>query len=375
MTATKTLLAVDGNSLLHRSFHALINSGLQTRDGRPTWAVKGFMSQLLGAIERADAQAVVVGFDDHTHSVRKVAHPHYKATRSPKPPELGQQIGFVIELLRNAGIRVVVPPGLEADDVLASAGTFAPTVGWRTTIVTSDRDSFALINDDTSVLRVINGGLEVSPILTPDRLHTMIGIHPSLYQQYAAMRGDTSDNLAGIRGVGEKTAAKLLSEFGSVQSAFDDVNDATAQGARVAKALGKSFVTKLGDAESQSAFWRNMEIMEMHKDLPLGLDLSGPGRGLLPLDADRVMAALDSFELNSLRSYAGRVLCASERDNAPRPPDVLDQIPPEHEGAWADPDSGETALLTERPLMAGLATAGAMRGSTAPRPTLWDELF
>lgn len=375
MTTPKTLLAVDGNSLLHRSFHALINSGLKTRDGRPTWAVKGFMSQLLGAIERAGAQAVVVGFDDHTHSVRKVAHPHYKATRSPKPPELGLQIGFVIELLQAAGIRVVVPTGLEADDVLASAGAFAPTVGWRTTIVTSDRDSFALIDDDTSVLRVINGGLEVSPILTPDRLHTMIGLHPSLYQQYAAMRGDASDNLAGIRGVGEKTASKLLAEFGSVQAAFDDIDDGTSAGSRVAAILGKSFVAKLGNPDSRAAFWRNVEIMEMRKDLPLGLDLAVPGAGLLPLDADRVVSALDSFELNSLRTYAGRVLCARENDSTPRPPEGFDQIPPAHEETWADPDTGETATLTQRPTAGALATAGAMRGSTAPLPTLWDDLL
>ena len=90
MTQNKTLLAVDGNSLVHRSFHALESSGLRSSDGRPTWAVKGFCSQMLGAVERAGAQAIVVGFDDHTTSVRKTEHPHYKATRKPKPPELGQ---------------------------------------------------------------------------------------------------------------------------------------------------------------------------------------------------------------------------------------------------------------------------------------------
>lgn len=372
MTTTTTLLAVDGNSLLHRSYHALATSNLSTRDGRPTWAVKGFMSNLLGAIERARADAVVVGFDDHTHSVRKVAHPHYKATRSPKPPELGQQIQLTIELLRAAGITVVVPPGLEADDVLASAAAFAPTVGWRTVIVTSDRDSFALIDEHTNVLRAINGGIEGWPILTPDRLHTMISVRPDQYQQYAAMRGDTSDNLAGIHGVGEKGAAKLLAEFASVAEAFDDVDHNG--GARVASAVGKAYVAKLANEDSRAAFWRNIEIMSMHRDIPLGLDLSQPGAGLLPLDAPRVLAALDSLELASLRGFASKVLCSARSSAAepvvPQPPVGFDDVPPAEECPWDMPDDIQPAVPEQK---RQLVTAAAMPGSSAPRPSTLDD--
>jgi 5'-3' exonuclease len=369
MTQTNTLLAVDGNSLLHRSYHALESTGLSTRDGRPTWAVKGFMSQLLSAIDRAGADAVVIGFDDHTGSVRKVAHPHYKATRPPKAPELGQQIASTIELLRAAGIPVVVPAGLEADDILASAAAFAPTVGWRTVIVTSDRDSFALIDEHTNVLRVLNGGMEGSPILTPDRLFTMIGVQPSQYQEYAAMRGDPSDNLQGIRGIGEKTAAKLLTVFGTVSAAFADVD---AGGANVQAALGKSFIIKLGLPEARAAFWRNVEIMAMHRDLPLGLDLGPGGSSLLPLDHDRVMGALEMFELTNLRGPAGRVLCHTHL-TAPaaqvpqqREPQQLDLLPLE-EPSWVREQ--EPAPQAAR----ATVSSGAMRGSTAPRPTTWDE--
>ncbi|MFI2751945.1 5'-3' exonuclease H3TH domain-containing protein [Cellulomonas sp. P22] len=299
---TRTLLAVDGNSLVHRSFHALFGTGLTTRDGRPTWAVKGFVSQLLGAVERVGADAVVVGFDDHTRSVRKDAHPHYKATRGPKAPELVAQLASTAELLRDAGLHVVVPDGLEADDVLASAAACGRAAGWSTVVVTSDRDSFALIDESTSVLRVINGGIEASPLLTPERLTLMIGISPAQYRQYAAMRGDTSDNLTGIRGIGEKTATRLLGVFGSVEAAFADVDENGGQ--RVAAEVGKAVVGKLASAEGREAFWRNVEIMTMRGDLDLGLGLDGPGAGLLPVDGDRLDGALGGLELMSLRSPA-----------------------------------------------------------------------
>jgi 5'-3' exonuclease len=300
-----TLLAVDGNSLVHRAFHALAGSNLRTADARPIWAVKGFCSQVFGALERVGAGALVVGFDDRTASVRKDRWPHYKATRKPKPPELGQQLELTVELLRAAGVHVVVPEGLEADDVLASAARTAADAGWQTVVLTSDRDSFALIDSTTSVLRLINGGVAASPMLTPERLVTLCGVRPEQYREYAAMRGDTSDNLAGVMGIGEKTAARLLAEFGTVRAAFDDVD---AGGAAVAAALGRACVAKLLDAESRSAFARNIEIMTMRTDLALDLDLVGGGAGCLPLDAGRVGDALQSFELYTIRTTALRVL-------------------------------------------------------------------
>lgn len=369
---TKTLLAVDGNSLLHRSFHALLSSGLTTRDGRPTWAVKGFMSLLLGAVDRTRADAVVVGFDDHSLNIRKVAYPPYKATRSPKPPELALQIAMAIEVLREAGVHVVVSPGLEADDVMASAAAFAPTKGWRTTLVTSDRDSFALIDEHTSLLRLITGGIDASPILTPDRLHAMLDVAPHQYTEYAAMRGDTSDNLAGIRGIGKVSAAKLLAAFGSVQAAFAD---ADAGGELVVKALGKSFVAKLSDPESRAAFTRNIEIMTMHRDVDLALDLDQPGAGLLPLAPARVTAALEGLELTSLLTYATRALCGARtatETQVPQPPAGFDEIPLSDEIPWDEP---MREVRTPEPVsaLAGLVTSGAMRGSTAPRPSTWDD--
>ncbi|MGV8967538.1 MAG: 5'-3' exonuclease [Cellulomonas sp.] len=372
---------MDGNSLLHRNYHAMEHSHLSTSDGRPTWAVKGFLSQMFAAIERADASAVLVGFDDHTSSVRKDGYSQYKANRSPKAPELGQQIASTIALLRAAGVQVVVPAGLEADDVLASAATYAPTVGWRTVVVTSDRDSFALIDEHTSVLRVLNGGIEASPILTPERLFSMVGVRPSQYREYAAMRGDPSDNLLGIPGVGAKRAATLLRTFGSVSAAFADADSG---GSLVSKRLGKTYVAKLSSPDARAAFWRNVAIMTMRSDLPLGLDLSETGTSRLPLDVACVLAALELFELHSLRNSAQRVLCgsgpASTTDSRASDQQHNDEVPlpPLEEPAWSRdrdqglPDVPATVQVTVVPA----ARAGSLGASSDPQSehfetTLW----
>ena len=125
-------------------------------------------------------------------------------------------------MLRAIGVVVAVPEGLEADDVLASAAAYAPTVGARTVVATSDRDSFALIDEHTKMLRILNGGVDASPLLDPQRLVMVTGVRPDQYLDYAALRGDASDNLPGVAGIGPKTAARLLAEFGSAGAAFDD---------------------------------------------------------------------------------------------------------------------------------------------------------
>ena len=191
------------------------------------------------------------------------------------------------------GIAVVVPDGLEADDVLASAARFAPTVGARTVIMTSDRDAFALIDEHTRVLRIINGGVDASPLLTPDLLAVMLGIRPEQYRDYAALRGDPSDNLPGVRGVGAKTAARLLAELGSAAAVFDDL---AAGGARVRAAVGGALAGRLAQPESRAAWELNCQVMRMHHDLDLGLDL-GRGPGVLPLDAAAVSAAFRAHQL------------------------------------------------------------------------------
>lgn len=299
-----TLLAVDGNSLLHRSFHANARLGFTLADGRPAWAVRGLLSQIAAAVDRSCATMLVVGFDDPNASDRRVRWPQYKAQRDEKLSALTDQLDLAVETLTDLGVHVVVPAGLEADDVLAAAAAHARAIGARTVITTSDRDAFALIDDNTRVLRILNGGVEASPMLDPARLHLLTGVWPDQYLDYAALRGDPSDNLPGVRGVGRHKAARLLAEFGSAASAFADAADG---GQRCRAVLGRALAERLGGGEARSAWETNVEIMSPRGQIPIEV---GPdaGVGLLPLPAanvERVFAQYDLFLPNGLRALAG----------------------------------------------------------------------
>ncbi len=297
------MLAVDGNSLLHRAFHARAHTGFHLPDGRPAWAVRGLLSQLAAAVDRSCAAAVVVGFDDPVESVRRRRWPHYKAQRDAKLETIVAQLGLAAEVLNDLGIVVVVPEGLEADDVLASVARHAPTLGAQTVIATSDRDSFALIDDNTRVLRILNGGVEASPMLDPHRLHLLTGVWPHQYRDLAALRGDASDNLPGVRGIGARKGAQLLAEFGTVEAALAD---AMAEGQRCRTVVGKAVAATLASETARQAWAGNVEIMTMHHDLPIAL--AGTGPGWLPLDESavrQVFARFDLFLPTGLRALCG----------------------------------------------------------------------
>ena len=305
----RVVLAVDGNSVLHRAFHAHAASGFRTPDGRPRWAVRGLLSQLVAAADRVQPDAIVVGFDDPQASRRRDQWPQYKATRGDKLPALVEQLAAAAEILAGMGIAVVIPAGLEADDVLASAARLAPTLGARTVIMTSDRDSFALIDEHTSVLRILNGGVENSPLLTPARLRLMLGVDPRQYQDFAALRGDASDNLPGVRGIGPKTAVKLLAALGSARAAFDDL---AAGGQRVEAAIGAGAARKLADPAARTAWELNCQVMRMHTDVVVG-----PEDGRLPLAEQDVRAVFAEYQLPATTRNALALLAHVEDDGAP----------------------------------------------------------
>lgn len=292
------LMALDGNSLVHRSFHA------QARTGLPTWAVRGLLMQLVAAVERIRPVAVIVGFDDPAASVRRDRWPTYKAQRGEKLGALVEQLAVAVEVLRDLGLAVFAPDGLEADDVLASTAVLAKRLGMQTVIVTSDRDAFALIDDTTRVLRIINGGVDASPMLTADRLELLMGIRAHQYRDFAALRGDPSDNLPGVRGIGPRTAARLLQHFGNAAAAFDDLE-------AVRTALGAGVAARLAAAEARAAWERNCEIMSMTVDVAMELDLAA-GPGVLPLAADTVSRTYREHNLTWTAKDALRVLADVE---------------------------------------------------------------
>lgn len=317
MTDKPTLMAVDGNSLLHRAYHALSGTGLRDDTGRPTWAVKGMWSLLCSAAMRVQADAIVIGFDDSTRSMRRERNPDYKGTRSDKDAELVSQLALCPDTLRAAGLAVCIVDGLEADDVTATAAARGTEAGWHTVIVTSDKDAFGHISDTTSVLRILNGGIDASPMLTPGKLEIMIGIDPSQYLDYAALRGDASDNLPGVFGIGEKTARKLLNGFGTMDALWADRD---AAGERIVAFAGRAALTKLSTDAAYDEWARSRSMMSAVTDLDLGLDLNGrTGPGILPLPETNVRAALAEVNLNSVLGPALTALTAITGLAAARP--------------------------------------------------------
>jgi DNA polymerase-1 len=300
------LLAIDGNSLVHRSYHA------QARTGQPTWAVRGLLTQLVAAVDRVRPAAVVVGFDDPDRSLRRERWPSYKAHRTEKLDTLVDQLAQAACALRELGVAVVTPSGLEADDVLASVAAFAPTCGARAVLATSDRDAFALIDDTTTVLRIINGGADASPMMTAERLVMLCGVRPAQYRDFAALRGDPSDNLPGVHGIGPRTAARLLCEFGSASAAFADLDG-------VRSRLGAGVAARLADPTARDRWELNCHVMTMHRDVDLGLDLQS-GAGTLPLAAHAVDSVFRSQNLTWTTAQAVRVLadCDPEEVRPPR---------------------------------------------------------
>lgn len=315
----RLLLVIDAPSLLHRNHHARAHTRLLDRSRRPAWALHGMVRQIIESIEGLTPDAVVCGLDDRTASVRRDLYPDYKAGRAEKDPELVEQLDRAGSLLAALGLAVLTPAGLEADDINASAASWARRHDWNCVIITSDRDAFAHISDHTRVLRLIDGGLHGSPLLTPARLHAMYGVAAEQYLAFAALRGDASDNLPGVTGIGEKTAAILLDVAGSMDAVWADIDHdggrslvaaldgwAAETGAR---RLGEMVVRRLSAPEARARYDFNVTLMSGRDDLDLGLTPDVPGSvGLFPLDVDRVRRVVGFLDVAATTDLAARVL-------------------------------------------------------------------
>jgi 5'-3' exonuclease len=315
----KLLLVVDAPSLLHRNHHARAYTRITDRSGRPSWALHGMLRQIIEAIDGFAPDAVIFGLDDRTSSLRRDVYPDYKAGRAEKDPALVEQLDRAGALLDALGLATLTPPGLEADDVNASGAAWAHANDWNCVIITSDRDAFAQISDHTQVLRLIDGGLNGSPLLNPARLHAMYGVAAEHYLEYAALRGDASDNLPGVSGIGEKTAAVLLELAGSMQAVWADIdrNEGSALIAALdgwaeetgVRRLGTTVVRRLQAPGARERYDFNVRMMTGHDDLDLRLTPDVPGSpGLLPLDLDRVSQVVGFLNVEATTALAMRVL-------------------------------------------------------------------
>jgi DNA polymerase-1 len=257
--ATGRLLLLDGHSLAYRAFYALPVDNFSTASGQPTNAVYGFTSMLINALRDIDPTHVAVAFDVSRATFRSEAYEGYKATRAKTPDEFRGQVDLVRDVLTAMGIRYLEREGYEADDLIATLATQAEAAGLETAIITGDRDTFQLVSGATTVLYPRKGVSDLAR-MTPEAVEEKYGLTPAQYADFAALRGDPSDNLPGIPGVGEKTATKWIVEYGSLGGLVEHVEEIRGKtGDALRSALPQVLV--------------NRHLTELVRDVPLNIDL------------------------------------------------------------------------------------------------------
>lgn len=294
--AKPTLMLLDGNSLAFRAFYALPAENFKTRGGLTTNAVYGFTAMLINLLRDEAPTHIAAAFDVSRQTFRSERYPEYKANRSSTPDEFHGQIDITKEVLGALGITVLAEPGFEADDIIATLASQAEKEGYRVLVVTGDRDSLQLVSDDVTVLYPRKGVSELTRF-TPEAVVEKYGLTPAQYPDFAALRGDPSDNLPGIPGVGEKTATKWIAEYGSLQELVDHVD---------------SVRGKVGDAlrAHVANVVRNRELTELVRDVPLAQ--TPDTLRLLPWDRDHIHRLFDDLEFRVLRDRLFDTLAAVE---------------------------------------------------------------
>jgi DNA polymerase-1 len=253
-------MALDGNSLAYRAFFALPED-MTNASGQVTNAVYGFTTMLLTLIREHSPDGVAVVFDRPEPTFRHEAIPEYKAQRESAPETLRQQLGMIRELLDVLGIKWFELAGYEGDDLIATMATRAEAQGHDLVIVTGDRDSYQLVRDPHIKVLYNKRGVSDYAIYDEAGIFERTGVTPAQYPDYAALRGDPSDNLNGVPGVGEKTAAKLINQYGSLQGVLAAAESQTPK--------LKASLIEHGDRVK-----RNALMMVLRRDVPIDVDLS-----------------------------------------------------------------------------------------------------
>jgi len=224
MNAKPTLLLIDGHSLAFRAFYALSPDSFRTPDGQHTNAVHGFISMMLNILSAEKPTHLAVAFDLSRESFRTEEYPEYKGTRGETPPEFIGQTELLREALNAMNSKNITRDNYEADDILASLADQAADQGFNVFVVSGDRDTFQLIREETTILYPVKGVLNLAR-MDDAAVLAKYAIHAKQYPDLAALVGETSDNLPGIPGVGPKTAAKWLQQYGSLQAIFDSASE------------------------------------------------------------------------------------------------------------------------------------------------------
>jgi DNA polymerase I len=284
-TKTARLLLLDGHSLAYRAFYALREVDMATTTGQPTNAVFGFTSMLINLLRDEEPTHVAVAFDVSRETFRSETYADYKAGRGETPEDFRGQVELIRKVLDALRIPVMMVGGFEADDVIATVATQATAADLDVLICTGDRDCLQLVNDHVTVLYPRRGVSDMTRF-TPEAVQEKYGLSPEQYPDFAALRGDPSDNLPSIPGVGEKTAAKWIREYGSLRELIDRID--TVKG-------------KVGDAlrEHVASVELNRRLTELVRDVDLEVNLDSLARQ--QWDREEVHKLFDDLQFRVLR--------------------------------------------------------------------------
>ncbi len=278
-----TLALIDGNSIAYRAFFALPEE-LATTSGQQTNAVFGFTRMLIRLLTDHDPDGLAVAWDVSRRSFRTDEYPEYKAQRASAPDAFRSQLPLIDEVLDALGITQLRVEGFEADDIIATVARKAAADGWQVLVVTGDRDAFQLIDDGITVVYTRRGISDVV-MATGEWVEEKYSIKPTDYVPYAALRGDNSDNLPGVTGVGEKRAAELITKYGSLDEIFAHLDEQTPK-------LGENL------ALAREQVLLNERLMTLVDDMELGTETDS--LRLAPWDRTVVEPLFDSLEFHSL---------------------------------------------------------------------------
>ena len=282
----RTFAVIDGNSLMHRAFHA-VPPTMNAPDGRPTNAIFGFLNMFLKMIDAFDPDGVVVAFDKGKPRVRMEMLPQYKAQRPPMDPDLHAQFPMIKELLAALNVPILQSEGWEGDDILGTMARLGEEAGCDMLLVTGDRDMYQLVTEHVNVVSTRKGLSDVA-IMTPESVDDLYhGITPALVPDFYGLKGDTSDNIPGVPGIGPKKASALIAQYGSL-------DEVIAHADKVKGKMGENLRAHIDDA------LLSRKVATIRTDAPVELDFDATS--FPAFSADEVSAALGTLGITAMQN-------------------------------------------------------------------------
>lgn len=295
----KTLVLIDGHALAFRQYFALERSAMKNSQNQPTWAVYGFFKSIFDLLKKIKPDSIAVTFDVSHHTFRTELYEEYKANRETMPDSLSTQMGFICEGLNAFGIPIYTKEGFEADDLIGTISARASQRGDETLILTGDQDSFQLV-DKEGLVKVLIPSQGILKEYGWEQVYEKLGVYPNQVVDYKALRGDTSDNIPGIRGIGPKTAQQLLGKYGNLEKVLEDCEN-----------IEKKSIREKICAEKDVAIL-SKKLATIIRDVDIDFDFES-ANVILP-DIDRVVDFLKNMQFYSYIKNINEILTSFNPD-------------------------------------------------------------